>query len=63
MKNWQNVKTDLVIFYKSFFVCPALLEYKPITYCASCDKVLLEECKISKNETEHKSIQCDSCVA
>lgn len=62
-KHWKNVKTNLEIFYKSF-VCPALLEFKPLTYCGSCDNVLLEECEINENEErELISIQCDFCAA
>ena len=41
-KFWYYVKTNSDIFCKSF-VCPVLLGYESITYCASCDKVLLEE--------------------
>ena len=38
---WSKVNTNLKLFYKSF-VCPALLEFKPITYCRNCDTILLE---------------------
>ena len=38
---WNKVNTNLKLFYKSF-VCPALPEFKPITYCGNCDTVLLE---------------------
>ena len=62
-KHWEKVKSNLVIFYKSY-VCPALLEFKPVTYCAKCDDVLLEEKEIETNEEKQlNSIQCDSCSA
>ena len=45
------------------FVCLALLEFKPITFCRNCDTVLLEESKIEKEEeSELNSIQCDNCA-
>ena len=39
---WNKVNTNLKLFFKSF-VCPAILEFKPIAYCGNCDTVLLEE--------------------
>ena len=45
----NKVNTKLKLFYKSF-VGPALLEFKPITYCRNCDTVLLEESKIEEEE-------------
>ena len=60
---WNKVNTNLELFYKSF-VCPALLEFKPIAYCGNCDTVLLEESKIEEEEEgELNSIQCDACAA
>ena len=46
---WNKVNTNLKLFHKSF-VCPALLEFKPITYCGNCDTVLLEESEIDEEE-------------
>ena len=41
------------------FVCPALLEFKPITYCKNWDTVLLEMSEIEEEEDgESNSIQC-----
>lgn len=37
----QNVKSNLTFFNKSY-VCPAVLEYKPFTCYASCEKALIE---------------------
>ena len=60
---WNKVNTNLKLFHKSF-VCPVLLEFKPITFCGNCDTVLLEESKIEEEgEGELNSIQCDACAA
>ena len=57
---WNKVNTNLKLFYKSF-VCPALLEFKPIPYCGNCDAVLLEDSEMEEEEEgELNSIQCDS---
>ena len=38
----------------------SLLEKRPVTYCAKCDKVLLEESEIPlSKQNELNSIQCD----
>ena len=37
----KKVFNNLDIFFKTY-VCPALLGLKPATFCAKCDKVLLE---------------------
>ena len=53
----SKVNTNLKLYYKPF-VCPVLLEFKPITYCGNCDTVLLEESKIQEvEEGELNSIQ------
>ena len=53
----SRVNTNLKLYYKPF-VCPVLLEFKPITYCGNCDTVLLEESKIEEvEEGELNSIQ------
>ena len=60
-KHWQMVSVNLEVFFKTY-MCPALLGIKPITYCGSCDNVLLEESEIQPNEeSELSSIQCDVC--
>ena len=62
-KHWEKVSTNLDIFYKTF-VCPALLNCRPITFCAKCDKALLEETEISTHgQSDLNSIQCDICGA
>ena len=61
-KHWQEVSIALDIFYK-MYVCPALLNFQPMTFCRRCDKVLLEEHKINENESELNSIQCHMCSA
>ena len=61
--HWENVEKNLIIFFQTY-ICPALLGKRPVTYCAKCDKVLLEESKISLSEQkELNSIQCDICNA
>ena len=53
----SRVNTNLKLYYKPF-VCPVLLEFKPITYCGNCDTALLEESKIEEvEEGELNSIQ------
>ena len=60
---WNKVNTNLKLFHKSF-VCPVLLEFKPITFCGNCDTLLLEESEIEEEgEGELNSIQCDTCAA
>ena len=61
--HWEKVKTNLEVFFK-IYVCPALLRLKPLTFCAKCDKVLLEENEIDVSEqNDLSSIQCDICCA
>ena len=43
---WEKVKTNLEVLFE-IYVCQALLHLKPLTFCAKCVKVLLEE-----NETD-----------
>ena len=62
VKHWQEVSITLNIFYK-MYVCPALLNFQPITFCGRCDKMLLQEREINENESELNSIQCDMCSA
>ena len=60
---WNKVNTNLKFFYNSF-VCRALLEFIPITYCAICDTVLPEVSEIEEEEEDElNSIQCDTCAA
>ena len=44
--HWEKVLINLDIFYKTF-VCPALLNFRPTTFCAKCDKALMEETEIA----------------
>ena len=61
--HWNKVKTNLEVFFK-VYICPALLGFKPIIFCANCDKVLLQDDEIHPSEdAEMKSIQCDLCSA
>ena len=62
VKHWQEVLVVLGIFYKTY-VCPALLNFQPITFCRRCDKVLLEGHEINENESERNSIHCGMCSA
>ena len=62
-KHWEKVKTNLEVFFK-VYICPVLLGFKPITFCAKCDNVLLENKEIDPSEkAELNSIQCDLCCA
>ena len=57
---WNKVNTNVKLFYESF-VCPALLELKPITCCGNCDAVLLEDSEMEEEvDGELNSIQHDS---
>ena len=59
----EKVLINLDIFYKTF-VCAALLNFRPITFCAKCDKVLLEETEIATHEKSHPNCkQCGICGA
>ena len=60
VKHWQEVLIAVDIFYE-MYVCPALLNFQPITFCGKCNKVLLEELEINENESELNSIQYDIC--
>ena len=43
--HYQNVERSLSIFFRSY-ICPILLGYKELSFCAKCDKVLLEQNEI-----------------
>ena len=60
---WNKVNTNLKLFYKSFS-CPAILEFKPITFCRNWDTILLEEIRKEEEEWEGElnSIQCDTLL-
>ena len=61
--HYQNVERSLSIFFRSY-ICPILLGYKELSFCAKCEKVLLEQNEIEKgqDEIDHNSIQCDQCM-
>ena len=60
---WNKVHTNQKLFYKSF-VFPAHLQFRPTTYCGTCDTVLLEESEIEEEEEDElNSIQCANCAA
>ena len=61
--HYQNVERSLSIFFRSY-ICPILLGYKELSFCAKCAKVLLEQNEIEKgqDEIDHNSIQCDQCM-
>ena len=59
--HWEKVLINLDIFYKTF-VCPALLDFCPITFYAKCYKVSLEETEIATYEqSDLNSMPCDMC--
>ena len=59
--HWQEILINLDIFYKTF-ACLALINFHPITFCAKCDKALLEETETATHEQlDLNSIQCDIC--
>ena len=59
--HWDKALINLDNFYKTF-VCPALLNFRPIIFCAKCDKALLEETEFAFHEkSDLNSIQCDIC--
>lgn len=58
--HWLSVSTNLEIFFKSY-VAERVLGINPVTYCGSCEKVLLEENEIAENELDLRSICCDKC--
>ena len=61
--HWEKVLINLNIFYKTF-VFPTLLNFHPITFCAKCDKALLEKTEVATHEqSDLNSIQCDMCGA
>ena len=47
--HWNKVYTNLEVFFQQY-VAKVLLAIKPLAFCASCEKVLLEENKITKDE-------------
>ena len=62
-KHYTKEFRNLQIFYRTY-VCPALLNFKSITFYGKCDQVLLEESEInSEEETQLSSIECDLCEA
>ena len=59
----EKDKTNLEVFFE-IYVYPALLHLKPLTFCAKCDKVLVEENETDLLEQNNlSSIQCDICCA
>ena len=61
--HYQNVERSLSIFFRSY-ICPILLGYKELSFCAKCEKVIFEQNEIEKgkDEIDHNSIQCDQCM-
>ena len=60
---WNKFNKNLKLFYKPF-VCPALLEFKPITFCGNCDTLLLEKSEIEEEEEgKLNNVQCDTFAA
>ena len=60
-EHWMKVSINLEVFFKTY-ICPALLEMKPVIFCGNCEKFCLEENEINPNEqNEMNSIQCDKC--
>ena len=49
---------DAGLFFKTY-VLPVLLGYRSLYFCASCDKVVLEQSEV--NTDEENSVCCDSC--
>lgn len=59
----EKVLINLDIFYK-IFVCPALLNFCPMTFCARCDKFLPEKTEIAIHEqSDPHNMQYDICGA
>ena len=58
--HWNKVYTNLEVFFQQY-VAKVLLAIKPLAFCAPCEKVLLEENKITKDEAREKSVCCDQC--
>ena len=48
---YQNVERSLSIFFRSY-ICPILLGYKELSFCAKCEKVVLEQNEIEKGQNE-----------
>ena len=46
--HYQNVERSLNIFSRSY-ICPILLGYKELSFCAKCEKRLLEQTKLKKD--------------
>ena len=62
-----NTGVAILFSFQKFFrsyICPILSGYKELSFCAKCEKVLLEQNEIKKgqDETDHSSIQCDHCM-
>ena len=63
MSTGKRLKQNLELFFK-IYICPALLHLKPLTFCANCDKGLLEENEIDVSEhNDLSSIKCNICCA
>ena len=58
--HWDKVYLNLEIFFHQYMV-KALLNIRPLSYCGSCDKVLLEEHEIAEGDLKEQSICCDIC--
>ena len=58
--HWNKVYTNLQIFFEQY-VAKALLAIKPLMIYASCEKVLLKEDEIEKDEADEESICCNLC--
>ena len=58
--HWNKAYTNLQVFFQQY-VAKVLLAIKPLAFCASCEKVLLEENEITKDEAGEKSVCCDQC--
>ena len=53
-KHWEKFQLTFIFFIKCRFVWPELLDFRPITFCAKFDKVLLEQTYVKY--VEHGSI-------
>ena len=53
-EHWEKIYTNLKVFFKLYMV-KALLHIELLTYCGKCEKVLLNENKMSENEEKERT--------
>ena len=59
--HWAKIESSLMVFFKGY-ICPVLLGIKSLTYCSSCDKVLLASNEMKDKEREELGkISCNRC--